>query len=82
VSTSVSDQRVRPLVLVTGATGYIGSQLIGPLSAAGYRVRVSARHPQRIPVGSRRHADEMVAADAFDEIEGDTCTTKTTMFCA
>jgi len=68
VSTSVSDQRVRPLVLVTGATGYIGSQLIEPLSAAGYRVRVSARSPHRIPVGSRRHADEIVAADAFDEV--------------
>ena len=55
-----------PLVLVTGATGYIGSHLVGPLKEAGYRVRASARSPERISTLVRHQADEVVAADAFD----------------
>jgi uncharacterized protein YbjT (DUF2867 family) len=36
------------LVLVTGATGYIGGRLVPLLLAAGYRVRVLARTPSRL----------------------------------
>ncbi|MDP1712324.1 MAG: SDR family oxidoreductase [Candidatus Nanopelagicaceae bacterium] len=37
-----------PLVLVTGATGYIGGRLVPELLAAGYRVRVMARQPRHL----------------------------------
>lgn len=36
------------LVLVTGATGYIGGRLVPHLLNAGYRVRVLARDPERL----------------------------------
>ncbi|MFC4628392.1 SDR family oxidoreductase [Promicromonospora alba] len=51
-------------VLVTGATGYIGGRLVPELLSAGYRVRVLARHPERI--SSRDWADdvEVFAGDA------------------
>jgi len=38
----------RTLVLVTGATGYIGGRLIPRLLAAGHRVRCLSRNPQRL----------------------------------
>jgi len=37
-----------PLILVTGATGYIASRLIPRLLDAGYRVRCFARNPLRL----------------------------------
>ena len=37
-----------PLILVTGATGYIASKLIPRLLEAGYRVRCLARTPRRL----------------------------------
>ena len=36
------------LVLVTGATGYIGGRLVPELLDAGYRVRVLARTPAKL----------------------------------
>ncbi|MDT0274392.1 SDR family NAD(P)-dependent oxidoreductase [Blastococcus goldschmidtiae] len=36
------------LCLVTGATGYIGERLVPELLAAGHRVRVMTRNPERI----------------------------------
>jgi uncharacterized protein YbjT (DUF2867 family) len=55
-----------PLCLVTGATGYIGGRLVPALLAAGYRVRIMARHPQRL--GDRPWSEdvEVVQADARD----------------
>jgi uncharacterized protein YbjT (DUF2867 family) len=38
----------RPLVLITGATGYIGGRLAPRLLQAGYRVRCLARDPSRL----------------------------------
>jgi uncharacterized protein YbjT (DUF2867 family) len=37
-----------PLILVTGATGYIASRLIPQLLERGYRVRVLARTPEKL----------------------------------
>lgn len=54
-------------VLVTGASGYIGSRLVAPLADAGYRVRLAARNPSRIPRFARARAAEVVVADAFDD---------------
>jgi nucleoside-diphosphate-sugar epimerase len=36
-------------VLVTGGTGYVGSHAIAALAAAGHRIRVLARAPERVP---------------------------------
>lgn len=38
----------RPLVLVTGATGYVGGRLVPRLLDAGYHVRVLVRDPSRL----------------------------------
>lgn len=42
------DSLTSPLILVTGATGYIASRLIPRLLDSGYRVRALARHPHRL----------------------------------
>ncbi|MDX1996540.1 MAG: SDR family oxidoreductase [Thermoanaerobaculia bacterium] len=53
------------LVLVTGATGYVGGRLLPLLVAEGWRVRCLARQPQRlvsrVPAGV-----EVVAGDVLD----------------
>lgn len=53
-------------ILVLGASGYIGSNLIPRLAAAGHTVRAAAR---RVEVLTARGWDgvDCVAADAFDE---------------
>ena len=52
----------KPLVLVTGATGYIGGRLVPRLVAEGYRVRCMVRNPVRLE--GRRWPDvELVKGD-------------------
>jgi len=53
-------------VLLTGATGFVGSRLLGRLVAAGVNVRCLSRHPEsvRVPSGSQV---EVVAGDVLDE---------------
>jgi len=41
---------VKPLVLIAGATGYIGGELLEALVSAGYPVRCLARRPEAIRV--------------------------------
>ena len=36
---------MKPLILITGATGYVGGQLLKALLAADHRVRCLARRP-------------------------------------
>lgn len=50
--------------LVTGATGYIGGRLVPELLAAGYRVRVLSRHPDRLRDVSWFDQVEIVRGDA------------------
>ena len=54
------------LCLVTGASGYIGGRLVPELLAAGYRVRVMARHPQSLRDRPWAEDVDMVRADASD----------------
>jgi uncharacterized protein YbjT (DUF2867 family) len=52
------------LILVTGATGYVGGRLVPRLLAAGYRVRCLARDPARL--AGRAWADvEVIAGDVL-----------------
>ncbi|MGD7706026.1 NAD(P)H-binding protein [Microlunatus sp. Y2014] len=53
-------------VLVTGATGYVGGRLVPELLAAGYRVRVLARHPERITDRPWADAVEVSGGDIND----------------
>ncbi len=52
--------------LVTGATGYIGGRLVPELLAAGYEVRVLARHPERLTDRTWVDDVEVVSGDATD----------------
>jgi uncharacterized protein YbjT (DUF2867 family) len=55
----------RRLILVTGASGYVGGRLLRALEARDERVRCLARRPGR-PVGSSTSAAEWVAGDVRD----------------
>ena len=56
----------RDLILLTGATGYVGGRLLSTLEQAGRRVRCLARRPEyiqaRVAPGT-----QVVAGDVFDE---------------
>jgi len=55
----------KPLILLTGASGYVGGRLLKALQTAGYPVRCVARRPEFLAprVGS---ATEIVKADCLD----------------
>ena len=55
----------RPLVLVTGATGYIGGRLVPRLLAAGYPVRVFVRDPERLKGRAWADRVEVAAGDVL-----------------
>lgn len=59
------------LVLVTGATGYIGGRLVSRLLEAGYRVRVLTRDPARLQGRAWLSQVEVVQADVlqFDSLK-------------
>jgi nucleoside-diphosphate-sugar epimerase len=62
----VSAGATKSLVLVTGGTGYVGSHAIAALAGAGYRVRVLARSPDRIPA-----ALEPLGVERVETVIGD-----------
>jgi uncharacterized protein YbjT (DUF2867 family) len=53
------------LVLLTGATGYVGGRLLPALEAQGYRVRCLARRPAAV-TGMTSAATEVMSADLLD----------------
>jgi len=55
----------KPLILVTGATGYIGGRLVPRLLAAGRRVRCLSRNPERL-AGRPWPGAELVKGDVSD----------------
>lgn len=57
------DQMNQPLILVTGATGYIGGRLVSLLLGKGYRVRCLVRDPRRIEGREWAGAVEVVVGD-------------------
>ena len=54
-----------PLVLLTGATGYVGGRLLRALENAGHRVRCLARRPAYLG-GKTGFRTEVVEGDVFD----------------
>ncbi len=56
----------QPIVLVTGATGYIGGRLVPHLLTAGYRVRCMTRSPAKLGLHPWRDDVEIVRADALE----------------
>jgi uncharacterized protein YbjT (DUF2867 family) len=54
------------LVLVAGASGYVGGRLVPRLLAAGWRVRVLARDPARLADRPWRADVEVVRGDVLD----------------
>ena len=59
------EQNIGRLVLLTGATGYVGGRLLSQLEQRGIRVRCLTRRPETLRgrVGS---TTEAVAGDVFD----------------
>ena len=55
------------LILVTGATGYVGGRLVPRLLDAGYRVRCLVRDPNRLQGRSWLNRVEVVSGDALAE---------------
>ena len=53
------------MILLTGASGYIGSRLLRVLEEGGCAVRCLARQPERVAAG--RATTEVVAGDCLDE---------------
>lgn len=53
------------MILLTGASGYVGSRLLRELEAAGRTVRCLAREPARVAVS--RTTTEVVRGDCLDE---------------
>jgi lipocalin/uncharacterized protein YbjT (DUF2867 family)/ligand-binding SRPBCC domain-containing protein len=53
------------IILLTGATGYVGSRLLRVLEEDGYPVRCLARDPRRVT--PRQATTEVVAGDCLDE---------------
>ena len=48
----MNSRGVRPVVALTGATGFIGHHLLSELPKRGYRLRVLLRRPSVVPLTS------------------------------
>lgn len=57
------------LILVTGATGYVGGRLVPKLLEAGYRVRCLVRDPSRLQGRAWLKKVEVTAGDALNPSE-------------
>lgn len=55
---------MRPLILLTGASGYVGGELLKALLAGGHRVRCLARRPEALRTAAS--GAEVVCGDVLD----------------
>jgi uncharacterized protein YbjT (DUF2867 family) len=56
---------LKPRILIAGATGYVGGELLKPLLSAGYPVRCFARRPE-VLVSKRLSGLQVVSGDVLD----------------
>ncbi|MCC5850217.1 MAG: DUF2867 domain-containing protein [Verrucomicrobia bacterium] len=63
---STSSPNPSPLILVTGATGYVGGRLVPHLLEAGYRVRTMARSIKSLEAREWASSVEIVKGDVLD----------------
>jgi uncharacterized protein YbjT (DUF2867 family) len=65
---SKSDAGRKSILVVTGATGYVGGRLVPLLLAAGYQVRCLVREPRKLDAKSWRNLScvEVLQVDLFD----------------
>lgn len=59
-------REIDPLILLTGATGYVGGRLLKTLEARGYRIRCLARRPEFLLPRLGQRTD-VVAGDCLDK---------------
>lgn len=64
-ASAAPDSADLPLVLLTGATGYIGGRLLTKLEGAGYRVRCLTRRPEELE-GRLGPGSQATYADMFE----------------
>lgn len=64
-STREPRSNIKPIVLITGATGYVGGRLLGVLDREKYHVRSLARKPEHVRDKAEPDA-EVVTGDALD----------------
>lgn len=64
-SALVSDVKSGGLILVIGATGYVGSRLVLRLHVAGYKIRCLARNPEKLQNQPWRRHVEVVEGDVL-----------------
>jgi uncharacterized protein YbjT (DUF2867 family) len=65
MSDSSTIARVKPLILLTGATGYVGGRLLKVLEQAGHHVRCLVRRPAFLSARVGQ-TSEVVAGDVLD----------------
>jgi uncharacterized protein YbjT (DUF2867 family) len=56
------------LVLVAGASGYVGGRLVGELLEAGYRVRCLVRTPAKVAAAAWADQVEIVQGDVLEDL--------------
>jgi uncharacterized protein YbjT (DUF2867 family) len=66
----VSDMKEKPLILLTGASGYIGGRLLSDLEDRGERVRCLERHPvymhSRVEPGTEIVSGDLLDSESLD----------------
>ena len=61
----LSDMEEKPLILLTGASGYIGGRLLTHLEERGERIRCLVRHPTYMRLRVKRDT-ELASGDLLD----------------
>jgi uncharacterized protein YbjT (DUF2867 family) len=69
----MAEARVARVILVTGATGNIGSEVVRALAAAGHPVRALTRDPAgaQLPAGATAAQGDLTAPDTLDGVFDD-----------